>query len=148
MARCPAVHPLAARVHCVRVGRAAHLEVKDADAVVHLAQNLMLGVEGQLSRGGVACMPNFFDLTPDAPRKRPRKAGDLPALQRVLWFGVLESEALPLKGSTSPEHRLKAIHALATIGGAYARLLEVSELEKRLSALEQRLVEHPHGAIP
>jgi hypothetical protein len=85
-------------------------------------------------------MPNYFDLTPDTPRKRPRKAGNLPALQRILWLGVLEAEAILLKGG-SLDSRLKAIHALATIGGAYARLLE-GDMEKRLAAIEARLEAH------
>ena len=52
MAGCPAIHPLAARVHRARVGSAAHLEVKDDDAFVHLAQHVTLGVAGQIDRGG------------------------------------------------------------------------------------------------
>jgi hypothetical protein len=91
-------------------------------------------------------MPNLFDLTLDTPRKRPRKAGDFPARTRILWLGVLEAERILLKGG-SLESRLKAIHALATIGGAYARILEVMDLSARLTALEQRNMESLNGKI-
>jgi hypothetical protein len=37
----------------------------------------------------------------------------------------------------NPELRLKAIHAIIQAGSAYAKLLEIGELEARLSAVEQ-----------
>jgi hypothetical protein len=73
-------------------------------------------------------------------RKRRRKVGDLKALQRKLWGAICEADDLVVAAG-SAELRLKAIHALVQAGMAYAKVLEIGELEARLQALERCLTD-------
>jgi hypothetical protein len=66
---------------------------------------------------------------------RPRKVGDIKALQRMFWQALLEAEYI-LMTASDVETSLKAIHAIGQTGGAYARLLESTEFEQRLAKLE------------
>jgi hypothetical protein len=73
-------------------------------------------------------------------KKRSRKPGNLAQLVRILWQAVLEAQAV-LEGADEDEAELKlrAVHALGQVSGQYAKLLEIDELEARLSALEQAM---------
>jgi hypothetical protein len=72
------------------------------------------------------------------PRKRHPKPGDLTQLRSVLWATILEVEALLDARPPSPELVLKSAHALGQLGGVYTKLVESSELEQRIKALEER----------
>jgi hypothetical protein len=48
-------------------------------------------------------------------------------------------------GETTLEQRLRAIHALSQASEVYANLLKTSDLEARLAALEQALLQRRHG---
>ena len=76
---------------------------------------------------------------PDAAgkRKRRRKAGDLGALRRVMWRGLEAAEAVLDDPDADTEAILKACNAVATLGGAYARVFEVSELRAQLDEVER-----------
>jgi hypothetical protein len=75
------------------------------------------------------------------------KAGDLAALRKRLWFGVLRASDILEDPEASPELALKACHALGQLGGCYANLLKTSELEARLTALEQALLRRNGHAV-
>ena len=89
------------------------------------------------------------------PRKRRRKPGDLAALRRVLWQTIVEIEALiesPLVDDDGEEnvraHQglvLKGAHALAQLSGSYIRLIEGSDLERRITALEAAVLARRNG---
>lgn len=83
-------------------------------------------------------MPNRNPWQGRLSKKRRRKAGDLEQLQKVLWSAIMSAEAT-LYGAVDAELVLKAVHAIAQASSQYAKLLEVGELEARLSALEERL---------
>jgi hypothetical protein len=83
-------------------------------------------------------MPNPDPYRARLTRKRRRKTGDLPALQRKLWGAICEADDLIVLAEAD-ELRLKAIHALVQAGMAYAKLLEIGEHEARLAAIEQQL---------
>lgn len=70
-------------------------------------------------------------------RKRPRKPGDLPALQRVLWWAILRAEQVLHQDEASAELRLRAIHALSQASATYANLCKTSDLEQRIAVLEK-----------
>lgn len=71
-------------------------------------------------------------------KKKRQRTGDLKALQRKVWTALLHAEDV-LEDAAEPELRLKAIHALSQCAGQYAKLLEVGELEARLSELEVKV---------
>jgi hypothetical protein len=71
-------------------------------------------------------------------RRRAYKAGDVGQLRRLVWQACLEAEAV-LLSAEDPEVILKACHAVSQCGRQYLRLLEVSEMEQRLAAVEAKL---------
>jgi hypothetical protein len=82
------------------------------------------------------------------PRKRYGKPLDLLQLQ------TLVSQSLRYLADTidnvefSPELRLRACSAMAANAGVYRQLLETSDMEQRLDAIEQRLnAESPNGKV-
>jgi hypothetical protein len=68
-------------------------------------------------------------------KPRPRKPGDLAALQRMLWRALRTAERI-LEEAEEPELQLRAIHAISQTGGQYLKLLETGEFEVRIAALE------------
>lgn len=73
------------------------------------------------------------------PRLRRRKAGDIGALRRVMWGALLAAEEVMRDPEATPADVLRACNAVATLGGAYARVHEQAELLPRLEALEAQL---------
>lgn len=69
-------------------------------------------------------------------KKRRGKSGNLDAVIKVLWEGIMTAEEI-LHDADEHELQLRAVHALSQAAGQYARLLEVGELEARLDALER-----------
>jgi hypothetical protein len=73
------------------------------------------------------------------PRKRRTKPGKLPDLVRVVWQALIEAESvLQRTNGDNPELALKAVHAISQAAGMYVRLLETSDFERRLQALEAK----------
>lgn len=72
---------------------------------------------------------------PVIKEKRP-KPGSLEDTRHVLWAALLRAERT-LK-ARDHSTALKAVHALSQCATAYARVIEVSELEARIAALEGR----------
>jgi hypothetical protein len=70
-------------------------------------------------------------------RKRYGKPGDLLSLQRILWQAILDTKGLT-DGEASADLVLKTSHALAQLAGAYQKVLFTTDIEARLTALEQR----------
>jgi hypothetical protein len=68
-------------------------------------------------------------------RTRRGKPGSLGDLQRELW-GALRAASALLDHET-PELRLRAVHATAQAAAVYRAALADSELDQRLSALEE-----------
>lgn len=66
-----------------------------------------------------------------------RTKGSLGQVQGLLWAAL--ERAGELLDDPNPVHALKAVHAISTGAGAYARVVEVGELAARLDALESRL---------
>lgn len=73
--------------------------------------------------------------------KRVRAAGDLSELRAVLWSGI-ETAAGSLD-SQDDAVRLRAVHAITQATGAYTKLVEASEFETRLAAVERKLGTSP-----
>lgn len=70
-------------------------------------------------------------------KKKRHKPGNLDDLLRVVWQALLEAEAvLESTDGDNPELALKAVHAVSQCAGQYEKLLEIGELEARVSALE------------
>ena len=79
-------------------------------------------------------MPNASPHVARMARKRKRKPGDLKAVAVTVWEAL--EVARELLGHEEAGLRLKAVHAVGQVAGAYARVYEVGELEARLAVLE------------
>jgi hypothetical protein len=80
--------------------------------------------------------------------KRRLNAGNLDDLTRILWRTIVEVEGLLDTRPPSNDLILRSAHALAQLAGAYRGILEVVDLDKYRSALEQWMAEtNYHGAI-
>lgn len=70
-------------------------------------------------------------------RLRRRKPGDLAQLRAVLWGVLLDVEGICADSKEDNAMKIKAAHSLATLAGAYLKVSETHDLEKRIEALEQ-----------
>ena len=77
--------------------------------------------------------------------KRPRKPGNIAAVQRKLWWAILTAEALMTVDDATAEQRLRAIHALTQAVATYANLVKTTDLEARIAALEQAIHQRRSG---
>jgi len=85
-------------------------------------------------------------------RKRRGKPGSIEDARALLWRALeragelLEAETVE-DGVSRPDNHtaLRAIHAISQGAAAYARIVEVGELEARLAALEAVDGEDPPG---
>jgi hypothetical protein len=87
-----------------------------------------------LEEGELSPSSSVQDAKPK--RLRRRKPGDLAQLRAVLWGVLLEVETICADEATNRADKLKAAHALATLAGAYLRVTETHDLEKRIEDLE------------
>jgi len=76
---------------------------------------------------------------------RLRKSGTSADMQRELWRAILCAKDVLLEPSTDPATTLKAVHAITSASTAYAKLVEVGELEARLAELEKGLEHRRNG---
>jgi len=79
-------------------------------------------------------------------RKKKRKPGDLKALAGKVWSALETAEEVLSSDDTA--ERLRACHALFQGATAYAKVLEVGELEARLEALEAAQAQVASAAGP
>ena len=63
------------------------------------------------------------------------------ALRRVLWGALVAAEGVMLDPAASRADVLRAAHAVATVGGAYAKVHEQVEVLVRLEAVEALLAQ-------
>ncbi len=78
-------------------------------------------------------------------RRRIRKLGDLTDMRRKLWQAITTAEDVLLDDQSDAVMQLKAVHAITSASTAYAKLIEVGELEARLSELEASLANRQNG---
>jgi hypothetical protein len=81
---------------------------------------------------------------PFSPLKPPRKAGDLASLKRKLWYAILTAEGI-LASEATLDEKLKGVHAIAQVASVYINLTKVSDLEARVSQLEQLVPQRRNG---
>jgi hypothetical protein len=81
------------------------------------------------------------------PLKAPRKSGDLASLKRKLWYGILTAEGI-LASEATLEDKLRAVHALSQASTVYVNLVKVTDLERRVAALEQAVQQRRNGHGP
>ena len=62
-----------------------------------------------------------------SPLVKPRKAGDVEELRRIMWRAVRAAEQMMYLEAVTPEMVFKSVYALAQAGGAYMKVLEVHE---------------------
>ncbi len=78
-------------------------------------------------------------------RRRTRKTGDLTDARRKLWQALSVAEEVLLGHDTDATTLLRAVHAITQATTAYAKLIEVGELEARLSELEKQASKEKTG---
>ena len=69
-------------------------------------------------------------------RQKKRKPYSLQQVQTIMATAVRELESMYLNEDNSPDQRVRAINALASLTNSYARLYEATELETRIQILE------------
>ncbi len=87
------------------------------------------------------------DQRPPVKLRQIRKPGDLASLKKKMWRAVLSAEDILTSPAISPDQQLRAVHALVQAGGAYAKLLEATDLQEQLDTLKQE-VAHLRGQMP
>jgi hypothetical protein len=76
---------------------------------------------------------------------RPRRrAGNLSALKLEVWSAIRAASVVIGDPGAEADLKLKAASTLATAGAVYLRILEGSEMQQRIDALE-RLVHRRNG---
>ena len=73
-----------------------------------------------------------------ARKRRCQKAASIGDARRALWRAVEATEAV-LDTSDDPALTLKACHALTQSAAAYAKMVQLAELEVRIEALESHV---------
>lgn len=72
-----------------------------------------------------------------ALKHRARKPLTLSELRATISTAVIELERIYLNDSNDTDQRIRAINSLSTIANSYAKLTEISDLEERITAIEQ-----------
>ncbi len=72
-----------------------------------------------------------------ALKRRTRKPLTLGELRATISTAVIELERIYMNDANDTDQRIRAINSLSTIANSYAKLTEVSELEERITAMEQ-----------
>jgi len=85
-------------------------------------------------------MPNPNPYQARLARAQKRRPGDIDAVRRRTW-GVLCLAYSEIADAADADERRKAILAYGQIATLYARVLEASEIEARICALEQAMAE-------
>jgi hypothetical protein len=72
--------------------------------------------------------------------KRKRNSGSLSALQRQLWHGlkIVDIALAEAMQRNDDESLRRWLHLLTQMAGAYSKLVETTEIEARLQAIETR----------
>ena len=81
-------------------------------------------------------MPNPNPHHARAAKRKSRLPGDIADVQRVVWDAVVAASDIVADPGADTLVRLRAVHAVTQAAGAYLRVVEASEFEARLSALE------------
>lgn len=79
--------------------------------------------------------------------KRIRKTGSIQDLKRRIWQGINECERIILEEDHTDSQKIQAVHALNSSAKAYLKIIEVSELESRITALESKIEEKNYNGI-
>lgn len=78
--------------------------------------------------------PNPVEARQAKRARRRGKPGTLEDARALLWRAL--TRAGELLEAEDPAHALKAVHAVSQGAAAYARIVEIGELEARIKALE------------
>jgi hypothetical protein len=95
--------------------------------------------------GGVGYLDNSSSGQAKSPPKYPRKVGDLSALKRRLWWGILQCTYVFEAEGMSTEQRLRAAHALSQLAMTFMKAVEVADLQGRVEALEALMSAERNG---
>ncbi len=87
------------------------------------------------------------DQTQAVKLRQIRKPGGLQTLKKKMWRAVLNAEDILTSPHVTPDQQLRAVHALIQAGGAYAKLLETTDLQEQLDTLKAEMASLK-GQIP
>lgn len=71
-----------------------------------------------------------------AVKRRTRKPLSIDELRASMSTALRELETIYMNDSNEPDSRIRAINSLSSLANSYAKITELSELESRISALE------------
>ena len=81
-------------------------------------------------------MPNPNPHHARAAKHKTRLPGDVADVRRVVWDAVVAASDVVADPDVDALVRLRAVHAVTQAAGAYLKVVEASEFEARLTALE------------
>ena len=74
-------------------------------------------------------------------RRRVRKIGTLTDARRKLWQAITSAEEVLLDDQSDNLTVLKAVNSITSASTAYAKLIEVGEMQAQLDELQERLTQ-------
>jgi len=90
--------------------------------------------------GGANCKHMKRKDSQDGIRiRRIRKPGGALTVQRKMWQAVLAAEDLLMSPKATFDDQIRAVHALQQAASAYARLLEVVDLQEQVDAMQTQI---------
>ena len=91
--------------------------------------------------------PNPYQARQSFKLKRQRKAGSLADARLIQWRALKAAESAMYAAGEARDCSavLRAVHAITQASTAYAKLVEVGELEARLGELEKSLETRRNG---
>ena len=69
-------------------------------------------------------------------RAAVQRAGSPDDLRAIVWTAILAARDIVADAATDPAERLRAVHAISQAAGNYLRLVEATEFDARLRAVE------------
>ena len=71
-------------------------------------------------------------------KRKAYKSYSLDDVRKTMTSAIRELECIYLDESTEPDQRIRAINSLSSLANSYAKISEISDLEERITILEQQ----------
>ena len=71
-------------------------------------------------------------------KRKAYKSYTLDDVRKTMTSAIRELEGIYLDESTEPDQRIRAINSLSSLANSYAKISEISDLEERITILEQQ----------
>ena len=72
-------------------------------------------------------------------KKKAHKPYSLAQVRQSMTTGIKELEGIFMDDQADPDQRIRALNCLSSLCNSYARICEVSDLEERITQLEENM---------